>query len=538
MHAADKFLETHVLPKLDGVSMQFALLCASVVVAGLLSATVVGRDTNWDLVNYHFYNPWALLHGRISWDIAPAQLQSYLSPLLDLPFYYMVTWGWPGRAIAFVMAVPAGIGAYFLARVLARFFETEGPAMRAMLVLLAFAIGITATSPVAMLGSTMNEWPGAMLIIAAIWCALPSQTSPFTPRRAAAAGVLAGVACALKLTCVPFVVGIAAAIAASGSARRAWKDAGLYTVIALVSFLAVDGFWLWKLYVLFDSPLFPFFNQWIGSPWFELQSAAGRVFGPKTLWQWITFPLPLFGRTTMYVSEPAIRDWRLPMIYVLAIASVVAWFVRRRFKLVAPVPASRPDTANFVLVFFAVACLLWAAEFSAYRYIVALDLLSGAVMLYLVSTLVARGSLAVAALATSVLVIFNVIYPGWGHLTFDGPFIQVKMPTIAPKTLVLLTNAEPIAYVLPYFPEDGRFVGINNNLNNPGRRDRMQDEISRVVGGHRGPIVAIAYPAGSDMSVLAYFHLRRTSASCLQITSNMATSPIDVCDVERDGTGQ
>jgi hypothetical protein len=536
MNAADRYLETHVLPKLGRVSMQFALLCAAVLIAGLLSATIVGRDTNWDLVNYHFYNPWALLHGRMGWDIAPAQLQSYLSPLLDLPFYYMVTWGWPGRAIAFAMAVPAGIGAYFLARVLARFFETEAPATRAILVVLAFAIGITATSPVAMLGSTMNEWPGAMLIMAAIWCALPSQAAPSTPRRAAAAGVLAGVACALKLTCVPFAIGIAAAIAASGNAPRSWKDAGLYTALALIGFIAVDGFWLWKLYALYDSPLFPFFNQWFGSPWFEPHSVAGRVFGPKTMWQWVTFPLPLFGRTEMYVSEPAIRDWRLPMVYVLGIASTVAWFARRRFRLVAPVPASRPDGAQFVLVFFAVACVLWAAEFSVYRYIVVLDLLSGAVLLYLVSTLVARESLRVAALATSVLVIFNVVYPGWGHLPFDGPFIQVKMPTIEPHTLVLLTNAEPIGYVLPYFPEDGRFVGINNNLNNPGRHDLMQDQISHVVGSHRGPIVAIAYPVGSDMRALRDYHLRRKSNACRQIVTNMATSPIDVCDVERDGT--
>ncbi|HUA79263.1 MAG TPA: hypothetical protein VL997_02735, partial [Dyella sp.] len=44
----------------------FFLLCG-----GLLS-TYLGKDVDFDLLNYHFYNPWALLHGRLSVDGFPA----------------------------------------------------------------------------------------------------------------------------------------------------------------------------------------------------------------------------------------------------------------------------------------------------------------------------------------------------------------------------------------------------------------------------------------------------------------------------------
>ena len=52
---------------------------ACVVAAGARSIGL-GKDVNWDLRNYHWYNAWALLNGRLGWDLAPAQLQTYYNP--------------------------------------------------------------------------------------------------------------------------------------------------------------------------------------------------------------------------------------------------------------------------------------------------------------------------------------------------------------------------------------------------------------------------------------------------------------------------
>src|SRR5262245_35908281 len=56
-----------------------------------LLATVVGKDVNWDLFNYHFYNGYAFLTDRAHKDIAPAQLQTFLNPLLDVPLYLAIS---------------------------------------------------------------------------------------------------------------------------------------------------------------------------------------------------------------------------------------------------------------------------------------------------------------------------------------------------------------------------------------------------------------------------------------------------------------
>src|SRR4051812_35601818 len=57
---------------------------------GFLSLAL-GQDDNWDLRNYHWYNPYALLNGRLQIDMAPAQWQSYFNPLIDVPYYLLTT---------------------------------------------------------------------------------------------------------------------------------------------------------------------------------------------------------------------------------------------------------------------------------------------------------------------------------------------------------------------------------------------------------------------------------------------------------------
>ncbi len=44
----------------------------------------------WDFANYHYYNPWAFLNGRVGYDIAPAGLNTYFNPLMDIPLYLMI----------------------------------------------------------------------------------------------------------------------------------------------------------------------------------------------------------------------------------------------------------------------------------------------------------------------------------------------------------------------------------------------------------------------------------------------------------------
>src|SRR5579862_7989964 len=73
-----------------------------------LYSIYLGADANWDLRNYHFYVPYAFLGERVGLDLAPAGLQSYMTPTLDLVFYGLTT-SLPGMVAGFLMGALHGL---------------------------------------------------------------------------------------------------------------------------------------------------------------------------------------------------------------------------------------------------------------------------------------------------------------------------------------------------------------------------------------------------------------------------------------------
>ena len=86
--------------------------------AGLLSV-LLGADNYWDLRYYHLYAPWAYLHGRYLYDIAPAQSQGFFNPMADFLFYALATsrLNEAPRVVAFIMGAVHGINAALMLRV-------------------------------------------------------------------------------------------------------------------------------------------------------------------------------------------------------------------------------------------------------------------------------------------------------------------------------------------------------------------------------------------------------------------------------------
>jgi|SRR6185437_2989350 len=74
---------------------------------GAWSASL-GVDANWELYNYHLYNPFAFLHGKLAIDLPPAGLQTYFNPLLDVP-YYLASRSFPAPVVAFAMGTIHGL---------------------------------------------------------------------------------------------------------------------------------------------------------------------------------------------------------------------------------------------------------------------------------------------------------------------------------------------------------------------------------------------------------------------------------------------
>jgi hypothetical protein len=531
------------LPRLRPWQKEFGLLSVCVVIAGVVSLHL-GQDVNWDLQNYHFYNPWAWLQGRIyRGDIAAAQLQTYHNPLPDIPFYLMVEAGWHPGTIAFLLAVPAGIAAYFLLKLLPLLFREQPASERRLATVVAFTVGITSAMALGVLGTTMNEWPGTALMMAALWMIVRALArapgSPLARGALLAAGLLCGFATGAKLTFGVFAVGLCVAILLRGPWRRAFGEALVFGLAVLAGTAVTAGPWMWALWKHFANPIFPYANEWFKSPWWEEYEVMARSYGPHTLGQWIAFPFTLAAPRPFYVAEVKYVDARLPALYGFALLAGAAWLVQRlaaRKDLGGDVSAriaASDVTWRLLGVFWVVSFVIWTQLYSIYRYIVPLELLSGALLVALLRYLLRPVVAGTVIVVIAVALIATTRPPDWRRIDFGRRWFDVQLPQVEPNALVLLTTDAPMAYLLPFFPADARHLGLNNNINNPRRDTLMEEEIVRAIREHAGPIYSLSHQAGAGDGVLDAHGLIRIKETCVEARTNMRTSPIELCRAVR-----
>jgi hypothetical protein len=116
---------------------------------------------------------------------------------------------------------------------------------------------------------------------------------------------------------------------------------------------------------------------------------------------------------------------------------------------------------------------------------------------------------------------------------FGRHWFEVRVPDVAPNAIVVTLGGAPLGYALPFFPPDARFFGIDNNISAPWHRTRMQAEIATRLQVHDGPVYALAFPGGAGTKSLAHYGLQRLPATCVTVRTNMSTSPLELCRLER-----
>jgi len=516
------------------------VLIASLTVA-FLAAQSLGQDANWDLQNYHFYNPWAWLSGRIfDWDVAAAQVQTFHNPLPDVPFHALVAAGIDPRWITLWLALPTGIAAFFAIRIAWLLFEDLGTLQRLGATIAAITIGFTGTMGVGQLGSTTDEWLVTAFVIAALWLLLRPPSS-MVVRPVVVAGVLMGLASGLKLTAATYAVGLCAGLLGRRGPLSANVRMAAWFSGAVVAGLAItQGPWSYALYTHYGNPLFPYGNQWFHSPWWDAQPVLPPRFGPHTLREWLLMPFRLLAPEPGFVSEIRYVDGRWQLLYALAL-TIVAGGVVARLRDERPSLSPRFATSSprwrFVSIAFLASFCVWAALHSILRYTLPLEILSGALIVGALGFLLPSMHASVAVACAMLALVTTTAWSEWGRIPFGRTWFDVHVPPIERNALVLLTVDAPMSYVLPFFPRDARHVGIHNNLTDPGRHNRLAEHIATVVREHAGPIYALSFPRGQGTADLRTYGLQRVDGACADVRTNMPTSPIELCRLERTGAG-
>lgn len=529
------------LPALRGLVVRNSwwTLAGSLAVYAAASL-LLKQDANWDLLNYHFYNAYAFLNDRIDYDIAPAQLQSFHNPALDIPFYWLVRAHVHPRIISVLLALPAGIAAFFAYLVIERLFASVPSPTRRLYVLIALGIGVTGTAGVPLIGSTMNDWHGAMFVVIALWLALKSRDAIDRAQRwslLGLGGLFAGLASGLKPTCAPYAVAIAVALLCTVRPfrGRAVVDGAVFASAVAGGFAAVAGFWMWSMYEKFGNPLYPYYNDLFKSPWWDEVRIQSR-YAQHSIIDVVSLPFRLFGVNRGLVGEVPLRDWRVPCVFVTALVALAAAGVRSKQSVSSDDSQRvRPIDARWslVVVFWFVSFVLWAIQHSIYRYIVPLELLSGALI---VGFLAASFRSRVAGIMSGVAIVVlaaTTRYPGWSRVPFGEAFIDVDAPRIAADSLVLIVEDAPLSFTIPFFDSRVRFVGARNNFNDPWRENLLGTKTRRTIAEHSGPLYSLRFSIDPSDDVLREYGLKTRRIACQPIRTNVAKEPPVLCELER-----
>jgi hypothetical protein len=420
------------------------------LLAGAIYTWFVGEDVNWDWMNYHEYNVWAVINDRYGLDAMPAGFQTYFNPVVYFPIYYL----------RHLLPLPCGmmiIGAvhglnlllvYCLVRVLLREAATASAIGAAILVA---AVGPMTLSEV---GTSFSDILTALPILAGGVLILSAEESH--PRRIVLAGLLIGAAVGLKLTNAVYAIGAAAAVLA---APRPLKATVCLGIGGAAGALLTGGAWSLMLWREFGNPVFPMFNAVFRSPEVMASNIMDWQFLPHGILDALAYPFYWLAGDNRS-SEYPFRDARFAVATVLIVAGIGRGLVTRSDIF------TRRDFQ--FLLFVGVSYAAWLAVFAIQRYAVALELLCAPLIVLLIARVMAGapGSAALRVPHRDAVVLGMAVaialwsQPGdWFRRPWSSPYRPaIPEPLAQPANHLLLDK--PLAYIAPHLPAQSRFYQI------------------------------------------------------------------------------
>jgi hypothetical protein len=500
----------------------------------------MGQDLNWDLLNYHFYNAYWLAAGRFARDVHAAGVQSFLNPLVDLPLYLAARAGISPTVFFLALGALHGGCLFLIHRLTVLLLPGSPPAVAAAGATLAAATAAFGSGFLSEVGNTMHDNTLAipLLLSMGLLLAEVGREETGTRARMLGAGVLAGAAAGMKLSLGPICLGLGAA-ALLIPARTAGRlvRAALFSVGVGFGVVLTAGYWMWVMFVNFQSPLFPFVNTLFASPYAPLQNFADARFLPKTAGEFVFYPF-YWMAVQNTVTEPLFRDGRMAAA-MMCLAGFVLWIVLSRGRTQAPEDRLRINRLAMVAVFWIVSYVVWVKMFAIYRYVISLELLTGTILIGLLALMTAdwRRWLALA-IPVCLALSMTVRVPDWGRTPWSTSYFGVDAASLsAYEGATVLMWDFPQAYVAPYFPRSTRFVRIFSNWGLTDQTLMWTRVVSAAETAPGGQIFLLDLEQGmlheQQPAALGRLGLQRAPAPCR--THSSFSGGFRMCPLQRVG---
>jgi hypothetical protein len=440
--------------------------------AGGMFALHLGQDVNFDQMNYHYASAYEYLNDRLSFDASPEGLaHGYFNPLPYVPFYLMERHLSP-RVVTFLQGCLHGInlGLVLLIAVL----TTGMYAISLRALLCAGAVLVSVASPMALseVGGSFADIATSIFVLAGVVLMI-ADAPPGRGRTGLLltflGAALIGIAIGLKLTNALYVPGVIAccAIGWRGWLARLWAMlcAGVGGVAGL---LLASGAWFYRMWTMFRSPVFPYYDGVFRSPeidsqsWLHGLSFFDARYIPTTILEAAVLPFRWLqvGQST---AELPFRDVRFALLFCVIVAAMgvavaaAAGIGPKRRQIELPAAQSK------LLIFFIVSFVAWMMQFSIQRYLVGVELLVGPVLIVALGYMLSGRVLAVAALGCGALSLMTVRIPDWGRIVPGTSWYAVQLPAALEQPgLVFLQGS--LSFITPFLPASSHVVGLDGGI--------------------------------------------------------------------------
>lgn len=482
------------------VQMLVPLICGVLAVA-------LGQDASWDFRNYHWYNGWAAIHGRLGTDILPAQIHTFFNPGFHAGLY-AVAQVLPPPVVTFLLGVLPGLAFPLLVQLARHSLALDDARLKDGLAVLVGFLGISGAGALALLGTSFMDNILAVLVLAALLVLVAGRRRLLVQdcHPALQAGLICGLAAGLKLTAGLYPLGIAAALLLLPTTLVSRvRIAAAFSVAVLIGTAITGGWWMVVLAQLSGNPLLPFLNELFQSDWLLAESYRDPLYTdgrhPAVT---ILVPLLMIAESGI-VAEPdaAFTEARLAVAWLALIGGPLAGLILSRGHMKLRHGIADPVALRLLLGSFVGAYLVWLLLFSIYRYALALEMLAPLVTVLALGLLPVDRRARIAA-AVIILVIAGAMtrFTGWGRADFADAYVAITLPGAyqpAPNTMVLMAGVGPLSYVIPQWPGEARFLRIQGLYHNTpfmgpdeqiimpreaGLEARMRHEVTR----HQGPL--------------------------------------------------
>ncbi|WP_448204475.1 hypothetical protein [Azospirillum sp. sgz302134] len=524
-----------------------AVLVLAPLLYGLLGLAL-GMDANWDLRNYHWYNAYAFLTGRLGMDMLPAQMPTFYNPLLDAPFYLLAT-HLPAPVAGFLWSALQGLNLSLLFLLAHATLRVGTAGQRVALAAALAVMGGLGGGTLGLLGTTFHDNVvslgvlGALVVVAGALPRLIDGPARRAFPRVAVAGLMAGAAMGLKNPTVIYAVGLCLAFLALPARpwRRLWL-AFFFGVGVLGGLFLFAGFWMAHLWFDYGNPVFPHMNHIFKSPYAAISDYVNVSFFPTSKLERLLFPF-FFTFAPLKVGEVPFLDLRVLVLFVLVPVAAALALLGKVFRWQGGGPALDGSVADgaasrYLLTAMAVIYALWVVMFCIYRYLVPLEILAPLAIVMAAGLLpVSRKARLVLAALLLVLVQATAQPANWGRAAWSDRWVEADIPPIEDPdhTMVLMGGYWAISHVIPAFPPRMPFVRIQSNFLQPdsvgnGYLALLKDKI----GAHRGRFLMLSTVPDTPgaAKAAALLGLRVDETDCRIIPNNLG-EPLNLCSVQR-----